>query len=84
MADPRVAPRGLPPEAPFPAKAARVPSMSRPKGTADGHAASQPRHDTHSSMAVRNSSSIGRPAASTMGPGVRIDPMHFTTTTEES
>ena len=45
--------------------AARVCSMRCPKCTEDGHAASQPRHCTHSSIAVSNAASIGRPSSST-------------------
>ena len=47
------------------ASAARVSSIRWPNCTPDGHAASHPRHCTHSSIARRNASSIGAARSST-------------------
>ena len=45
----------------FPAAAreCRVPSISRPNGTPEGHAVSHPRHCTHASMNSMNEASAG-------------------------
>ena len=41
----------------------RVPAISRPNGTPDGQAVSQPRHCTHVSMKPTNASSTGAPCS---------------------
>ncbi len=47
---------------PAAASESRVPSISRPKGTLDGHAVSHPRHCTHASMKPTNAASGGAPS----------------------
>ena len=55
------------------AREARVPAMSRPNGTSDGQADSQPRHSTQASMKPAKASSTGAPCSTT-----RIDAMRPT------